>query len=268
MGLAEYNSLRKRNAALALIDEYRHVIASTSDAAAVRAATERARRLALELQGAPLDRPYLTKTISQLATALRRAGQPAICIELIEWALGEQLADSFLFTELVQCYVGVDEVQTAEAVLRRAEERGMVGEAIYASLVSAWGRAGRPGDARRIFDRAQHAGVCGRVACTALMDSYVRAGDLAQAQRVFTEAQAMGCLDTGAYAVLLRAYIRAGCAADIARLGRQADDAGCMTDGMRSAVTQVLHRAGRTRQANRFRRRGRAASSARLPSSA
>lgn len=257
MGDDAHNSLHKRNAALELVHAFRRVVATTPGCDGVRAATIEARACALALQGAPDDRPYLRKTISQFATTLRRAGWTAICSELLEWAIGEQIEDSFLYTELVMCHLGADDPVAAEQVLGRAEAGGMIGEAIYASLVAAWGRAGRPADAQRIFDRAVRGGVSGHFAYTALMDSYVRAGDLAQARTVFAQAQSTGCLDPGAYAVLLRAYIRAGCAGEVARLGRQADAAGCMTDGMRTTVTQILHRAGRTRQANRFRRRAR-----------
>lgn len=257
MGVDARNSLYKRNAALELIHAFRRAVATTPGGDGIRAATMQARERALALQGSPTDRPYLQKTISQLATTLRRAGWTAICADLLEWAIGAQLEDAFLYTELVMCHLGADDAGAAEQVLGRAEACGMVGEAIYASLVAAWGRAGRPADAQRIFDRAVRARVSGHCAYTALMDGYIRAGDLAQARAVFAQAESTGSLDPGAYAVLLRAYIKAGCAGEVARLGRQADAAGCMTDGMRTTVTQILHRAGRTRQANRFRRRAR-----------
>lgn len=252
-----HNSLRKRNAALELVEHFRRTLPTLRVHAEVHQLTGRARQLALDLQGTDSDRPYLARTISQFATALRRAGWTDVCVELLEWALHAHIEDSFLYTELVMCHLGRDDGAAAEQVLVRAESTGMVGEAMYAALIAACGRAKRCADAQRLFDRAGRAGVSGHYTCTALIDTYVRAGDLARARLVFTAAQSVGRLDAGAFSVLVRGYIRAGCAGEIARLGRQADEAGLMTDGMRTTITQVLHRAGRTRQANRFRRKAR-----------
>jgi tetratricopeptide (TPR) repeat protein len=247
--------LDKRDAALALVTTFKQRLATTSAAADVRRLVEYARNEVLNLQGGARDRPYMARTICQLATGLRRASWTREAIDLISWALDQHVADSFVLTELIVCHLTQQDWDGAERALDRARRLGIVSEAMYAALVAGYGQAGRYTDAQRIFDMARACRVAGPFSHTAMIGACVRAGRLARAGDILRAADAEGKTDACAYATLINAYIRARRTGDVARLSRAADVAGMMSPTMRSQVARALHSAGRVRQARRFERR-------------
>ena len=147
----------------------------------VAALTERA----WALQGGPADRPYLTRTMSQLAHVLRSHGWVEIACSTLEWTIEHGAVDGHVLSEVAECHLARGDVKGAEEILERARAAGLTTDAIYTSLVKAYGRAGQPERARRMFERAKADAAVTTFTYPALIAAYGAAGDLAGASRVF-----------------------------------------------------------------------------------
>ena len=77
----------KRTAALGLVQECSDGLRSRTDAASVRQMVMALAARAWQLQGAPADRPYLTRTMSRLAHAVRAHGWVDIASETLAWSI-------------------------------------------------------------------------------------------------------------------------------------------------------------------------------------
>ena len=141
---------QKRNAALALIAECGSHLRTLSDAHAVRDMVTQLTERAWALQGGPKDRPYLTRTMSQLAHVLRSSGWVEIACSTLEWTVEHGAQDGHVLSEIAECHLARGDRDGAERTLDRARAAGLATDAIYTSLVKAYGRAGQPERARQL----------------------------------------------------------------------------------------------------------------------
>ena len=147
----------KKIAALGIVEECFTRVGQLSDAAAVRAMATALAERAWDLQSAPRDRPYFTRTMSQLAHTLRGRGWVEIACEVLEWAIRHGAIDGHVLSEVAECHLARGDMRSAEATLERARAERLPTDAIYTSLVKAYGRIGRPDRARttRTADRSR-----------------------------------------------------------------------------------------------------------------
>jgi pentatricopeptide repeat protein len=219
----------KRTSALGLIGECSTHLRTMSDAQAVREMVAALTDRAWALQGDPRDRPYLTRTMSQLAHVLRSHGWVEIACSTLEWTIEHGAQDGHVLSEVAECHLARGDLKGAEAILERARAAGVATDAIYTSLVKAQGRSGQPERARQMFERAKADGAVTTFTYPALIAAYGAAGDVAGASRIFESARADGQLSAPAFTALASALAGAGDMAAVERLLQMARESGHMS---------------------------------------
>jgi pentatricopeptide repeat protein len=230
----------KKSAALGLVGECAAQLPSISDARKARGLAASLAARAHELQGGDRDRPYFTRTISQLAHVLRSHGWVEIASETLEWGIARGAIDGYVLSEVAECHLARGDVSGAEAALERARAGRLPTDAIYTSLVKAYGRSGHPDHARLVFDRAVADSAVTPFIYPALIAAYASAGDIPSARQVFEQAAACGQLSAPAFTALAAASAVAGDLAGVDQVLAMARAAGHMSG--RLALTAIRSR--------------------------
>ena len=205
-----YASLQKRDVVLGVVSTFRTALAGARTKVEVEAIVSQARDGLQVLQGRWSDRGHFAKSLCQVATAVRRQGWPDVARALLEWALGQRIADPYILNEIAQCHLANDDLIGAEDTLQRARALNLLSEAMYTALLRRYGRAGDTRKARQLLDGAVQDGVAGAFSYTALVAAYGKAGDILQAQEIFERARSRGLLVAAIYTALADAYGKAG----------------------------------------------------------
>ncbi|MGC4085338.1 MAG: hypothetical protein QM736_25255 [Vicinamibacterales bacterium] len=172
----------KRDAALALLDACGRSLAEVRSIGDAREIADRARTEIIRLQGQPDDRPYLMKTLCQLAHLLRSYGWSTLAADLLESAATDGIVDAYVLSELVQCQLRRGDAAAAESTLDRARQSGLLTDAICTSIIAAHGRAGDVASAERVYQQALADGVVSEFVFTAMIAVYGKAGQPTRAR--------------------------------------------------------------------------------------
>ena len=227
----------KRAVALGLIGECAESLGAMRDAASVRALLLGQLEQAYLIQGGEADRPYFARTVSQVANLARRHGWVDIAGEALEWGLTRGAIDGHLLSEVAECHLARGDVFAAEQTLVRAESAGVPTDAIYTSLVKAYGRSGRPDAALEAFERARQAGAVTPFTYPALIAAYAVAGNLVRAREVFEAARVEHQLSAPAYTAMATALAGRGRVDELDALVDEARAVGEMSS--RLALTSI-----------------------------
>lgn len=234
----------KRSVALGLIGECAERLGALRDAASVRALVSGLVEHAHAVQGGDADRPYFARTVSQVANLLRRHGWVEIACETLEWGISRGACDGHLLSEVAECHLARGDVFAAEQTLARAAAAGVSTDAIFTSLVKAYGRSRRPDAALQTFERARDAGALTPFTYPALIAAYAAVGDLARARAVFEAARLEHQLSAPAYTAMATAIAGGGSVEELDALMDEARAVGEMSS--RLALTAIrLHLAQR-----------------------
>lgn len=227
----------KRSVALGLIEECADRLGGMRDAASVRALVSGLVEHAYVIQGGHEDRPYFTRTVSQVANLLRRHGWVEIARETLEWGISRGACDGHVLSEMAECHLARGDVSAAEQTLERAAAAGVSTDAIFTSLVKAYGRSGRPEAALQTFERARDAGAITPLTYPALIAAYAAAGDLTRARAAFEAARLDHLLSAPAYTAMATAIAGAGAVDELDALMDEARAVGEMSS--RLALTAI-----------------------------
>jgi pentatricopeptide repeat protein len=200
----------KRTAALGIIDTCVSQLGVLNEASHVRAMAARLSEEAFVLQGTAQDRPYFTRTMSQLAHVLRAHGWVEVAHDTLEWSIERGALDGHVLSEVAECHLARGNVRAAEDTLARARSAGVSTDAIYTSLVKAYGRTGQPERAHLMFEQAREHAAVTSFTYPALIAAYASAGDLRRARHVFDCAKADGQLSPPAFTALATASATSG----------------------------------------------------------
>jgi pentatricopeptide repeat protein len=209
-GVAAGQWLSKRNAAVSIVEEFVGALGTMTSESTVAAAVADVRaRLEREQSGAA-DRAYLARSICRVATAVRRAGWAIAAASLLDWALEQQLADTFVFAEAIQCRLALGRWRDAERLIWTARRQHAISVAAYTSVMSMYARLGWASRCRRLFDRAELDGLATSECVAALIKAYSMAGCVKASSRVFGRAKRTGHDDLGCHIAMMAAYGRSG----------------------------------------------------------
>lgn len=200
----------KRDAALLLVRSCAMSLRRVRTGGEARELATRIAALLDEAQGNDDDRPHLMKTLCQVAHLFRAHGWVGLAIEILESATVRGPVDAYVLSELTECHLLRKEAEQAERMLERARRAGLPTEAIYTSLVSAYGRAGQWREAERLYGLALQEGVRSEFIFTAMIATYGRCAQPDRAREAFDAARASGALTAACYAAQVDAYGRAG----------------------------------------------------------
>ena len=200
----------KRDAALQVIADFKAAVSTAFCKRRLSGATRLAVRRLHELQGIYDERRYLSRSLCQIGTVLRRAGHVDLCIDVLKDAIGFDAVDAYVLSELVQCHVAQADLDAAVDVLHLARHMRLLAESMFPPLVAAAGRSGNVALAEQIFREAAHAGMDTSFTCTSMIDAYGRAGMVSSARTLLNETKLRGHVCPASYTALITAYARNG----------------------------------------------------------
>jgi pentatricopeptide repeat protein len=276
-------ALAKRHAALTALDEFRQSVQQATSAPQVECLVANIKERLIGIQGRPADRPYLSRSLSQAAAAVRRSGWPAVALALLHWAIANDAADRYILNDAIQCdlalanlpgalrtldkaralswandgmYAGLIAAFSRSHDLRRAEElfeqARMDGQArsfCFASIVDAFGKARDLCRVHEFLDAARRQGFASSVCYTAAIDACGKCGNLTGARRYFEAARANGLAGPPTYTALIDAFGRAGDVANAERSFNEARAVRRLSDFSYGALLGAFSRAGHLHRA-------------------
>lgn len=208
------NAWRKRKRVFGLLDEFdRRLAAATSHADVSTLARQAFDRLSRE-QAGPDDRMYLQRSITRLATAVRRAGWPSIAADTLEGAITRGLGDEYIFAEAVLNRLTLSQWATAERLMADARSAGLSSPTAYSSVLSAYARHGWVDKCREFFAHADSERMVTDECCAALIKAYGKGGFVDLAESIFEYARHLGVDDAECYIALVNTYAHASRSAD------------------------------------------------------
>jgi pentatricopeptide repeat protein len=204
----------RRKRVLGLLDEFdRQVLAArtqTEVSSLVRGMIEWLDRE----QASPGDRAYLQRSVTRVATAVRRAGWPALAAEMLERAVNAGLADEYIFAEAILNRLTLSQWAAADRLMDEARTCGLTSRTVYGSMLSAYARQGWADKCREIFEHADRDGFVTDECCAALIKAYGKHGSVEPAQSVFDHAVRQGVAGTECYVALVNTYAHASRSTD------------------------------------------------------
>lgn len=228
----------KRRRVLELLDDFdRHLVRARSQADVVAHVRATLARLARE-QADPGDRRYLTRSITRVATTLRRGGWAAIAVQPLEDLIERGLADDYVYAEAIRNHLMLNHWETAECLLVAARQRGLSSPTAYSSVLAAYSRWGWAEKCRDFFEHAVSEQMLTDEGCGALIKAYGKQGKVDLAESVFAYATTAGIAGSECHVALVKSYAHAGRHGD-ARTAFDAASAQGITDPR--LVTGVVH---------------------------
>ena len=165
-------------------------------------------------QASPGDRMYLQRSVTRIATTVRRAGWPALAAEVLERAVDAGLADEYIFAEAILNRLTLSQWATAERLMGEARTCGLTSRTVYGSMLSAYARQGWADKCREIFEHADREGFVTDECCAALIKAYGKQGAVELAQSVFEHAVGHGVAGGESYIALVNTYAHASRSTD------------------------------------------------------
>jgi pentatricopeptide repeat protein len=203
-------ALAKRHAALIELGRFRRLLEQSTSQPDVERLVTRTRDRLLRIQGRRADRPYLSKSLSQIATAVRRRGWPAAALELLRWAIANDAADRYILTDVIQCELALGDLPGALETLAIARKQCWATDGMYAAVISATAKAGALTRARDLFDQALADGMAKSFCFTSLINAYGKAGHLDVARTLLARAHAFGYASSASYTAVIDACGKLG----------------------------------------------------------
>jgi pentatricopeptide repeat protein len=204
------------------------------------------------VQGTPDDTPFLTRSICQMSTVLRRSGRPALAVELFEWAAGRGALDAYSFCEFAECHLACGDSASALGVLLEALDVGLKSASLYLSLVKVCVLRHDRARAAQFVAAAERTGVLNQYMIALLLESHWRAGDLDAAEHVFARAQAMSAMTPDVFVTMIKVYGKMRRIRDAERVFNEATRAGLTTSRTLAALVSAYTAAGELKAVERI----------------
>jgi pentatricopeptide repeat protein len=231
-------NIRKRDEALEVIALFVDGVTRQRGEAAIECLTDAALDRLLNIQGARSDRKFLARSVTQIATALRRSNNVRLAEKALNWAVGHGAVDAYVVVELLNVHLSRYELLAADRVMLWARDVGLASRAMYSAAVAACARDADWSRAQRLFECAKLDRLLSPHLYTGLITTYGRAGLLEQAASAHCLAQRDGAMTAASYAALICAYGKCGDLASAERTFRMAMRQECVSTSAYTALIQ------------------------------
>jgi len=241
----------KRDIAVGIVEAFIERLGALKLRSAVLDETTRVVEQLVDAQGAAEDQSYLVRSLCRVATAVRKAGWPAVASVVVEGAIERGQADAYVFGEAVHCRLAAGDWQQAEALMDRARNLKLTSSAAYTSMLTAFARLGWVERCGLVFEKADADGVLTSECCAAMIRACGKAGRLERAIAAFERAQAFGCDQQDCYQALITAYAHSGRAGDARAVFDQAGRRGYRDKRLFTSLIVAYCTCGYSREAER-----------------
>lgn len=243
-------AMNRRDGALRVVEGLRQAIASSQDRAVIFGASVSAVEALTALQAEPGDRPYLARSLCQVAGLLRRAGWIDFAVRVLTEAGAREATDEYVLCELMICHIARNDLVSAGKVIDVAHDARLSAAALYPALIAAVGRAGQCARGEALFARAVDEQCETPFIYTAMVDMYGRAGDLELASRLWRQSIERHHASAASTTALIAALARARHAAEASRVCAEGETHGACDAQSYGALIRVLLEDGRLADAH------------------
>lgn len=288
------DSWRKRGRVLQRLEDFDRELSATHAKADVARLVGDVLECLSREQAGPRDEMYLRRSITRVATAVRRGGWPAIAAQTLEQAIESGLADEYVYAEAILNRLMLNQWATAEQLMHEARVRGASSPTAYSSmltiyarhgwtekcleffehanrdgmvtdeccgaLIKSYGKGGHVDRAESVFRQAVEAGVAGCETFVSLVNTYAHASRCVDARIAFESAGARGIADPRLFTGLILAYCKAGFGGEAERAWQAALEQGYLSDMTVAVLVDWYAQRGHFRRAEKLLRRAEAAS--------
>jgi pentatricopeptide repeat protein len=231
-----------RDAVLKVLGVYKLELKDASTSSQAHQLTSKTRARLEDLQGDRTCRRHLAKSLSQMATALRKHGWVSIALDLLDWAIDNRAVDVYILNDAIQCHLAIGDIAAAESLLSIANRIQLASDGMYAALVELHAKTGDLQRAQELFDEANANHLAGEFCFTAMIDGYGKAGRIREAEAVFEVARCHGFAGAAIFTPMLDAYGKRG---DLKRARELFDEAKLLCADRQSIYTALIDAYGK-----------------------
>jgi pentatricopeptide repeat protein len=234
---AQMSGVLARDAVLEVLATYRLELQSATTSAEVNQITAKTRARLEDLQGERNYRHHFAKSLSQMATALRKRGWVTIALDLLDWAIDNGVVDTYIVNDAIQCHLATGDLDAAEKRMAIANQNHLANDGMYAALVETNAKTGNVPRARELFDEAAANHLAGEFCHTAMIDGYGKAGLTGEAEAIFNGARALGFRSAGIFTAIIDTYGKRG---ELTRAQQLFDEAKSLCADRQSIYTALI----------------------------
>jgi pentatricopeptide repeat protein len=241
-----------RDAVLEVLRAYKLELSRATTSADARDITAKARAHLEGVQGDRTYRRHFAKSLSQMATALRRHGWVAIALDLLDWAIDNGAVDVYILNDAIQCHLAIGDIAAAERLLSIANGSRLASDGMYAALLEKHAKTGNIQRARELFDEASANRLAGEFCYTAMIDGYGKTGRIREAEAVFDAARQRGFATAAIYTAIVDAHGKRGGLQRAQELFDEAKPLCADRQSMYTALIDAYGKAGEWKAAERL----------------